>query len=382
MRYPTKSTSEENRARIWDRWGKGLNMAEISRTLGIRPIRVRSVIHWDGGIRPALRHRSVRNFSSVEREMISRGLVAGCSMREVARHLKRAASSVSREVARHGGIKRYRAVYADQQAWWRARRPKVCLLARQDQLRRMVSAKLLIDWSPQQISGWLKKTYPDDESMRVSHETIYRSLFIQARGALKIELTEHLRRGRSVRRSRQALPIKNGILDAISIRERPAEVEDRAIPGHWEGDLLCGSEASQITTLVERKSRFLMLVKTPNKNTQQLVAALSKQVRRLPSQLRSSLTWDRGTEMAAHKSFTVDTDMRVYFCDPHSPWQRGSNENTNGLLRQYFPKGQDLSSISQKQLDEVAMRLNQRPRKTLDFATPAYIFAQSVAATG
>lgn len=261
--------------------GKGLNMVEISRTLGVRAIRVSSVIRAHGGIQPAVRHRSVHHFNSAEREMISRGLVAGCSMREMARHLKRAASSVSREVARNAGIRGYRAVNADQRAWWRGRRPKVCLLARQDQLRRMVTAKLLIDWSPQQISGWLKKTYPDDESMRVSHETIYRSLFIQARGALKVELTAHLRRGRSMRRCRQLLPIRHGIVDAISIRERPAEVADRAIPGHWEGDLLCGSETSQITTLVERKSRFLMLVKTPSKNTQQLVAALSKQVRKL-----------------------------------------------------------------------------------------------------
>lgn len=314
--------------------------------------------------------------------MISRGLVAGCSMREVARHLRRAASSVSREVSRHGGMNSYRAINADQRAWWRARRPKACLLRSCEPLRQIVTSKLLIDWSPQQISGWLKKAYPDDESMRVSHETIYRSLFIQARGALKIELTAHLRRGRSLRRSRNAVPLKHGIADAISIRQRPAQVEDRALPGHWEGDLLCGTPSSQIATLVERKSRFVMLVKTPTKSPQQLVAALSKQVRKLPSQLRGSLTWDRGIEMAAHKSFTLATDMKVYFCDPHSPWQRGSNENTNGLLRQYFPKGQDLSSVSQEHLDEVAMRLNQRPRKTLDFATPADVFAQSVALTG
>jgi IS30 family transposase len=382
MRYPKRSTSEENRSQIWDRWERGLNMAEISRALGIRQIRVNSVIRWHGGIRPPSRRRSVRNFSAEEREMISRGLGAGCSMREVARHLKRAASSVSREVARHGGPKHYRAFSADQRAWWCARRPKKCLLARQEQLRQLVSSKLLIDWSPQQISGWLKKAYPDDESMRVSHETIYRSLFIQARGALKIELTAHLRRGRSLRRARNTAPPKGFITDAVSIRQRPAEVEDRAVPGHWEGDLLCGSRASQIATLVERKSRFVMLVKTPTKNAQQLVAALSKHVRKLPSHLRASLTWDRGSEMAAHRSFSMATDMQVYFCDPHSPWQRGSNENTNGLLRQYFPNGQDLSSISQEQLDEVAMRLNQRPRKTLDFATPAHIFNQSVASTG
>jgi IS30 family transposase len=244
----------------------------------------------------------------------------------------------------------------------------------------LVTAKLLIDWSPQQISGWLKKAYPNDESMRVSHETIYRSLFIQARGALKRELTAHLRRGRTVRRARNVTNKAGLMVDAMSIRERPAEAEDRAIPGHWEGDLLCGTRSSQIATLVERKSRFVMLVKTPSKNT--LVGALSKQVRKLPAQLRASLTWDRGFEMKPHKSFTLATDMQVYFCDPHSPWQRGSNENTNGLLRQYFPKSTDVSHFSQEQLDDVAMRLNQRPRKTLNYETPAYVFAQSVASTG
>jgi IS30 family transposase len=245
-----------------------------------------------------------------------------------------------------------------------------------------VTAKLLIDWSPQQISGWLRKAYPDDESMRVSHETIYRSLFIQARGALKRELTQHLRRGRSQRRARLAAPRSFGIIDAVSIRQRPAEVEDRAVPGHWEGDLLCGAGPSQIATLVERKSRFVMLVKAPSKETQVLVGALSKHVRKLPSQLRASLTWDRGMEMAGHKLLTMATQMQVYFCDPHSPWQRGSNENTNGLLRQYFPKGTDVSTFTQEYLDEIAMRLNQRPRKTLDFSTPARVFAQSVAQTG
>jgi IS30 family transposase len=350
--------------------------------LDVRPIRVTSIIDWHGGIRPAQRRRAARVLRATEREGISRGLAAGCSMREIARHLKRAPSSVSREIARSGGIHRYRAVYADERAWWRARRPKPCVLARDERLRGLVTAKLLIDWSPQQISGWLRKAYPDDESMRVSHETIYRSLFIQARGALKKELTAHLRRGRTVRRARNVLNKPTGIADAVSIRERPAEVEDRAIPGHWEGDLLCGTRSSQIATLVERKSRFVMLVKTPTKNAQLLVGALSKQVRKLPSQLRSSLTWDRGSEMSAHKSFTLATQMQVYFCDPHSPWQRGSNENTNGLLRQYFPNGTDVSQFSQKQLDDVAMRLNQRPRKTLDYAIPAHVFAQSVAPTG
>jgi IS30 family transposase len=288
-------------------------------------------------------------------------------------------------VNRHGGIGCYRALNADERAWRRACRPKSCLLATDERLRQLVTQKLLIDWSPEQISAWLKKAYPKDETMRVSHETIYRSLFVQARGVLKQELTTHLRRGQALRRSRNATrrPAPRGhIVDALCIRERPAQAEDRAVPGHWEGDLLCGDQQSQIATLVERKSRFVMLVKVPRKSTEIVVAALSKQVRKLPSQLRRSLTWDRGFELSGHKQFTLATQMQVYFCDPRSPWQRGSNENTNGLLRQYFPKGQDISQYSQRQLDEVAMRLNQRPRETLDFDTPAQRFAQSVASTG
>ena len=295
-------------------------------------------------------------------------------MREIAKYLCRAPSSISREIARNGGSCGYRALRANERAWKWARRPKKCLLARCERLRQLVTQKLLIDWSPQQISAWLKMSYPDDETMRVSHETIYRSLFIQARGALKKELTAHLRRGQLQRRARQAShhsALQGHITDAIRIRERPAQIEDRAVPGHWEGDLLCGDRASQIATLVERTSRFVVLVKIPTKNTQVVVAALSKHVRKLPSQLRGSLTWDRGSELAEHKQFTLATEMSVYFCDPHSPWQRGSNENTNGLLRQYFPKGEDISCYSQRQLDVIAMRLNQRPRKTLNFCASA-----------
>ena len=382
--YPHRSALEATRARIWDRWCDGLTLTEIARTLEVRENGVRAIIAACGGIRPARRYRSQRVLSAAEREEISRGLQAGCSMREIARHLKRAPSSISREVRRHGGLRCYRAFNADERAWRHARRPKSCLLTRNEALRQLVTQKLLIDWSPQQISGWLEQAYPDDETMRVSAETIYRSLFVQARGALKKELTAHLRRRRSLRRSRAASsrPSTRGqIEDAVSIRERPAQVEDRALPGHWEGDLLCGDQQSQIATLVERKSRFVMLVKTPSKSTEQVVAALSKHVRKLPAELRRSLTWDRGFELKAHKRFTLATQMQVYFCDPHSPWQRGSNENTNGLLRQYFPKGQDVSGYSQRQLDQVALRLNQRPRETLGFRTPAQTFFQSVAST-
>jgi IS30 family transposase len=378
-----RSVSEKVRAQIWERRENGMATVEIAKSLGAGLFSVRSVIHRCGGIRPPARCRSERSLSAAEREEISRGLMAGCSMREIARHLQRAPSSISREIRRHGGIWCYRALNADERALRLARRPKVCLLARNETLCQLVTHKLLIDWSPQQISGWLKQAYSDDATMQVSHETIYRSLFVQPRGALKKELTAHLRSGRSIRRNRKAREhaAPQGIIDAVCIRERPAQVEDRAVPGHWEGDLLCGDSSSQIATLVERKSRFVMLVKTPSKSSQQVVGALSKHVRKLPAQLRGSLTWDRGFELKRHKDFTLATKMKVYFCDPRSPWQRGSNENTNGLLRQYFPKGQNVSKITQRELDFVANRLNQRPRKTLGYSTPAQVFAQSVALT-
>jgi len=278
----------------------------------------------------------------------------------------------------------YRAHAADQQAWDSALRPKRCRLAVNRRLRDIVASKLILDWAPEQISGWLKTHYPKNESMRVSHETIYRSLFIQARGVLKKELMDHLRSKRRMRRSRHASEhglSRGTIVAAVSIRERPAEAEDRAIPGHWEGDLLSGGKNSYVATLVERHSRFLMLIKVPSKATEAVIAALSQHVRKLPATLRRSLTWDRGLEMAKHKEFTVATDVQVYFCDPQSPWQRGSNENTNLLLRQYFPRGTDLSPITQAQLDQVSLRLNQRPRKTLGFQTPASRLQASVAST-
>jgi IS30 family transposase len=311
-------------------------------------------------------------------------MASGSSIREIASCLHRAASTVSREIARHGGRPTYRAYDADQQAWNAALRPKRCLLSVNSELRDLVASKLILDWSPEQIAGWLKAQYPHNESMRVSHETIYRSLFIQARGALKKELMDHLRSKRRMRRSRHASEhghSRGQIVDAISIRERPAEAEDRAIPGHWEGDLLAGGKNSYVATLVERHSRFLMLVKVPSKETEAVVAALSEHVRKLPATLRRSLTWDRGLEMAKHKAFTVATDVQVYFCDPQSPWQRGSNENTNLLLRQYFPRGTDLAPLTQAQLDQVELRLNQRPRKTLGFQTPASKLQASVAST-
>jgi IS30 family transposase len=303
-------------------------------------------------------------------------------MRSIAASLGRAPSTISREIKRNGGAEGYRANRADQAAWDRAHRPKVCKLVENRALARLVASKLRLEWAPEQIAGWLKRTYPDDEACQVSHETIYRSLFIQARGALKKELLEHLRRTRGTRRSRhytQKTDTHGRISEAISISERPAAAEDRAVPGHWEGDLVFGSKNSQIATLVERQSRYVMLVKVSNKDSETVANALIKHAKKLPTELYKSLTWDRGTEMAAHKRFTLATDIKVYFCDPHSPWQRGSNENTNGLLRQYFPKGVDLSAYSQAKLNAIARRLNERPRKTLNYESPAERFHQSVA---
>jgi IS30 family transposase len=380
---PARLTVAQKRD-VWRRWKAGQSLHEIGRAFGRNHGAIYFLLSLHGGIVPAARRRLPRTLTMAEREVISRGIATGSSIREIARGLKRAGSTVSREVVRHGGRPLYRATEADRQAWQSALRPKVCRLAIHRKLRKVVAGKLILDWSPEQISGWLKSQYPHDENLRVSHETIYRSLFIQARGVLKQELIQHLRTKRRIRRSRHASVhghSQGKIVDAISIRERPAEVEDRAIPGHWEGDLLRGTRNSHVATLVERHSRFCMLVKVPGKDTATVVAALSQQVRQLPAALRRSLTWDRGLEMAQHKSFTMATAVQVYFCDPQSPWQRGSNENTNGLLRQYLPKKADLSCYSQSDLDEIALRLNQRPRKTLGFQTPADKLQASVAST-
>jgi IS30 family transposase len=369
---------------IWRRWKCGQSLHEIGRAHGRPHPTIRKLLLPSGGIPPITRRRSRLALTLAEREDISRGIVSGWSIRAIARQLNRATSTVSREILRHAGRPAYRAHDADQRAWRLALRPKRCLLARSRKLRNIVASKLILNWSPEQISGWLKIQFPDDASMRVSHETIYRSLFIQARGVLKKELMDHLWSKRRMRRSRHATvsgQSRGQIVDAISIRERPAEAEDRAIPGHWEGDLLSGAKNSYIATLVERHSRFAMLIKVRSKETEVVVAALSRHVRKLPATLKRSLTWDRGLEMAKHKDFTIATDVQVYFCDPQSPWQRGTNENTNLLLRQYFPRGTDLSGYSQEQLDQVSLLLNQRPRKTLGFQIPADKLQASVAST-
>lgn len=383
MAYRTRIFfTEKQKAEIWDRWQRGESMSSIGRRFDRASSSIYPLLARTGGIRPAHRTRSRLALTLAEREEISRGLVAKQSLRSIARKLKRAPSTISREVKRNGGARQYRAATADASAWDRAHRPKPCKLLGNDYLCRTISAKMRRKWSPQQIAGWLMRKHPDEESKRVSHETIYRSLFIQTRGVLKKELQAHLRATRSIRRSRHATLKHSGLgkfNDAISIRERPAEAEDRAVPGHWEGDLIAGSGNSFIATLVERKTRFVMLAKVSNKDSHSVIEALIKQARKLPKELYRSLTWDRGSEMSGHRKFTLATDIDVFLCDPHSPWQRGSNENTNRLLRQYFPKGTDLSIHSQAKLSAVARQLNERPRKTLGYETPAERFSACVA---
>ena len=374
----------EQRAEMWDRWQRGESMTSIGRLFNRDSSSVFSVLSPTGGIRPAPRKRSRLALTLSEREEISRGIVANLSIRTIAVKLERSPSTISREIKRNGGYADYRAVQADQAAWDRARRPKQCKLSFNPRLARRVAAKLKLNWSPEQIAGWLKREYPDDEYHQVSHETIYRSLFVQARGVLKKELQLYLRTQRAIRRSKHASLKKDGlgqITNMISIRERPAAVEDRAVPGHWEGDLISGSNNTHIATLVERHSRYVMLVKVKNKETESVVSALIKQSKQLPEELYRSLTWDRGKEMADHQRFTLATNIKVYFCDPQSPWQRGTNENTNRLLRQYFPKRTDLAVYSQAKLNAVARQLNERPRKTLDYETPAERFNACVAST-
>ena len=386
MKYRTRIYyTEEQKALMWDRWQEGESLSSIARLFDRHHSSVEGILKQTGGIWPQPRRRSRLALTLSEREEISRGVVAGGSIRSMAVTLGRAPSTVSREIQRNGGRLRYRANRADQAAWERSRRPKICKLVQNRELAQIVALNLKKLWSPEQIAGWLKRASPEDEDFQVSQETLYKSLFIQARGALKKELLQHLRRTRGMRRSRhptQKTKDHGRIKDTVSIRERPASVEDRAVPGHWEGDLLIGSKHSQIATLVERQTRYVMWVKVNSQDTETVIKALTKQARKLPRELYQSLTWDRGKEMADHKRFSLDTNIKVYFCDPRSPWQRGSNENTNGLLRQYFPKGMDLSNVHQNKLDAVARQLNERPRKTLDYETPAERFNQCVASIG
>ena len=371
--------TELEKAEVWDRWKAGESMRSIARRLGRQHASVRTMIGDAGGVRPVARRRCSRHLSVVEREEISRGVAAGVSIRKIAGRLGRAPSTVSREVTRNGGRSRYRALGADRAAWQRARRPKRGKLVENVELRGVVEEKLAQWWSPQQISGWLKEAYPGVEEMWVSHETIYLSLFVQGRGALRHELTRCLRTRRAIRRpvTKRAPTGKGQIREPVMISERPAEAEDRAVPGHWEGDLLMGKRMTAIGTLVERATRYVMLFPLPDGNTAESVrTALAATIQRLPEHLWRSLTWDQGKEMAEHARFTIDTGVQIYFCDPKSPWQRGSNENTNGLLRQYFPKGTDMAALTQDDLDAAAHSLNSRPRQTLGWKAPSQKLAE------
>jgi IS30 family transposase len=382
------------REQVWRQWRAGTSLAAIAAGLAVSPSGVYGEVRARGGIAPPPQRRAARTLGRVERGLLAQWRVGqpdGLGVREAARRLGRAPSTISREIRRNGArtatTRSYVAEVADARAWARARRPKTCVLAQRPALRALVAEKLALDWSPGQLSAWLRVTYPDDPARQVSAETIYRSLYVQARGVLKQELTAHLRRGRSVRRSQGRTPTARpgAIVDGIAIAARPPEVEARAVPGHWEGDLLEGARHSYVVTLVERASRFVVLVRVPGKESRQVVDALIAATHRLAAGLMASLTWDRGAELAQHRRFTVATDVQVYFCDPRSPWQRGSNENTNGLLRQYFPRGMDLSGVTQPELDAIALRLNTRPRQTLGWATPAAALARlmrGVALTG
>jgi len=384
-RYKRLGFTEAQRIELWDRWQQGESKKSIGRALGKPSSCIWSHLKPYGGIRPRVRRRSRLALTVAEREEISRGIAVGYSMRAIAMGLGRSPSTVSREICRNGGRRRYRAAKADHRALKQALRPKACKLAGNQQLQAMITEKLELEWSPDQIAGWLKQAYPKDEAYQVSHETIYKSLFVQARGLLKKELMQMLRSQRTMRRGKhkpEGNDRRGQITDAVSIRERPADVEDRAVPGHWEGDLIVGTNQSFIATLVERHTRYVMLAKVPSKDTKTVIDTLIKQANQLPREVYKSLTWDRGHEMADHKRFKLATDIDVYFCDPKSPWQRGSNENTNGLLRQYFPKGTDLSVHSQAHLNKIARRLNERPRKTLGYHSPAEKFNECVASIG
>jgi IS30 family transposase len=365
---------------LWVRLRSGKAAKPAARELGLGTSTVRAYLLRCGGIRPEPRRRASGRLTFAEREEISRGLAAGCSLRRIAAGVGRAPSTISREVAANGGARRYRAARADRQAWSRAGRPKPCRLATRPVLRDMVEEKLQRRWSPQQIAGWLKLAFPTSPEMQVSHETIYRTLFVQSRGALRRELTRYLRTGRVIRRPKGVrMPDgRGGRPNILHISERPAEANDRAVPGHWEGDLVFGKNMSPVATLVERSTRFVMLIALPSGNHQaDIVAdALTAAITTLPEQLAKTLTWDQGHEMADHQRFTIQTGVQVYFCDPKSPWQRGSNENTNGLLRQYLPRRLDFRTLTQADLDAIAQELNERPRQTLGFKTPSQALAE------
>jgi len=365
--------TETDKAEVWRRRARGEPVPMIARHMGRDRGTVWKVVTATGGIPPRTPQRSWRELRVGEREELSRGLAMGESCRAIARRLGRAASTVSREVHRNGGRQSYRAAAADGAAVGRRRRPKPGKLALSSALRAEVEAGLQLDWSPKQISAWLKREYSDNPQMQISHETIYVSLYVQGRGSLRAELTKHLRTRRTYRRAKNEIRRQGPKMlpDPIMISERPAEANDRAVPGHWEGDLLLGTPTTAIGTLVERSTRYVMLFTLARGPRAQAVReGIATSIVKLPLSLRRSLTWDQGAEMSQHQRFTVETGVAIYFCDPGHPWQRGTNENTNGLLRQYFPKGRTLAHVTQAELDRVADQLNGRPRETLGWRTP------------
>jgi IS30 family transposase len=383
MKLGRKGLTQAQQERIWEVRAEGLSDAALVRRLGLSRRQVSRYLNACGGIRPRRpRRRGPERLALAEREEISRGIARCDSDRQIGRDLGRSHTTIAREIDRCGGRHRYRAHFADEEAWLRARRPKPGKLERCPELHRVVVERLRQDHSPEQISGWLRREHPDNEAMQISHETIYRSLYVQSRGALRRELSRHLRTRRQKRQPRGASRHGQGrgkIKEMVMISARPPEVEDRAVPGHWEGDLLLGTRGNAIATLVERQTRYCQLVALPDgPRAEPVRRALAKSITTLPVQLRRSLTWDQGLELAEHRRFTVDSGVEVYFCDPHSPWQRGSNENTNGLLRQYFPKGRSLAGVTQPELDAAAAKLNARPRKTLEFRTPAEKLAELI----
>lgn len=385
LKRDKRSFTEEEQHQCWQLWRQGFGFSDIARELESKPGTVFGIIRLNGGFSPPQRNRNQQHLTLLEREEISRGVAQGSSIRHIAAKLNRAPSTVSRELSRHGGAKGYRATNADQLAWKNASRPKPCKLASSPDLCDLITDKLQHKWSPQQISGWLTQHWVDNKRMQISHETIYKSLYLQARGVLKKELMKQLRYGHKMRHTklhstrgdRGTIRIVNG----LSISDRPPEVADRAVPGHWEGDLISGSNNSHIATLVERNSRYTILAQLNGKDTDSVVQAITREMMKLPINLRKTLTWDSGMEMAKHAHFTIATDMAVYFCDPQSPWQRGTNENTNRLLRQYFPKKTPLNQFTQDDLDKVAIELNERPRKTLGYKTPGEVISNTVALT-
>jgi IS30 family transposase len=384
MRQGQRLTAAE-RAELQRRLSVGETFLQAAAAVQCSTKSIQRLLRGGGARKRRGTPRAALRLSLAEREEISRGVEAAESCRAIAGRLGRAPSTVARDIAGHGGRRHYRAWRADAQAVARTQRPKVPKLVASPRLRQEVEHRLALRWSPQQIAARLVVDFPDDAQMRVSHETIYQSLFVQTRGALRLELARCLRRGRSHRRPRRPTPSRQGHMpDMVLIKDRPAEVADRAVPGHWEGDLIIGKTGgSAIGTLIERQSRYVMLLTLPEgRFAAHVRTALAAKIQELPAQLRRSLTWDRGKEMAEHARFSIDTGVQVYFCDPHSPWQRGSNENVNGLLRQYFPKGSDLSVHTTAHLDAVAAELNARPRQTLGWLTPFEAFARAVAMTG